>query len=41
MVSIWLQVIPRERIWFVKSEELRDNTADVMKEVFRIITSKP
>jgi len=40
-VSIWLQVIPRERILFVKSEELKENPADVMKEVFKFLQLSP
>ena len=40
-VSIWLQVIPRERILFVKCEELRENTAGVMKEVFKFLELSP
>jgi len=36
-VSIWLQVIPRKRMLFVKSEELKDNTADVMREVYKFL----
>ena len=37
MVSIWLQVIPRERMLIVKSEELRENTADVMRNIFKFL----
>jgi len=37
MMSIWLQVIPRERILIVKSEELRENTADVMRDLFKFL----
>ena len=41
MVSIWLQVIPRERIMFVKSEELKENTADVMRGLYKFLGSSP
>jgi len=40
-VSIWLQVIPRERMLFVKSEELKENAADVMKEVYKFLQLSP
>ena len=41
MVSIWLQVIPRERILFVKSEELRENTSDVMRGLYKFLELSP
>ena len=41
MVSIWLQVIPRERILFVKSEELRENTTDVMRDLYKFLELSP
>jgi len=41
MVSIWLQVIPRERILIVKSEELRVNTVDVMRNLFKFLGLSP
>ena len=41
MVSIWLQIIPKERILFVKSEEFRENTTGVMKEVFKFLELSP
>jgi len=40
-ISIWLQVIPRERILFVKNEELRRNSTGVMREIYNFLNLSP
>ena len=40
-VSIWLQVIPKERMLFVKTEELKKKPADVVREVYKFLEISP
>jgi len=40
-VSIWLQVIPRDRILFLKTEELKENTTGAMREVYDFLNLSP
>jgi len=40
-VSIWLQVIPRNRILFLKTEDLKERPIDVLKDVYNFLELSP
>ena len=40
-VSIWLEVIPSRRMLFVKTEELKENPSDVVREVYKFLELSP